>query len=312
MKKGNSKMKKVLFIVDAPNWAHDFKTDQIMEKLDHKYLFRKIYQKEVVEEDLELADIIVVYYWMQFGELHKFDKYLLNKKVLCGICSNWETNNIRVMDEIINKYACGVFVNNNFLFKEFKDYYKVPVFYTPNGVDTDLFADKKRSNKIKQTYKIGWAGSATNQGRAHRGLDLIIEAVNKLKQRYPIELITATREIKWRSQKEMVDFYNDLDVYVCASESEGTPNTALEAASCHVPVVTTYVGNMPEFIIEGVNGFFTRRYAVDIENKIVKALKYSWNNGPKRDMREDILYFWDWRWKAQHYDLMFDAISKED
>ena len=57
----------------------------------------------------------------------------------------------------------------------------------------------------------------------------------------------------------MRDFYQSLHVYVCASRSEGTPNPCLEAAACGLPVVTTPVGNMPEFVRDGVNGFFVAR-----------------------------------------------------
>jgi hypothetical protein len=38
------------------------------------------------------------------------------------------------------------------------------------------------------------------------------------------ELRLAIREEKWRGREEMLDFYHSLDVYVCASRSEGAPN----------------------------------------------------------------------------------------
>jgi len=44
----------------------------------------------------------------------------------------------------------------------------------------------------------------------------------------------------------MVEFYRSLDVYVCASRSEGTPNPCLEAAACGLPVVTTRVWAAPK------------------------------------------------------------------
>ena len=55
------------------------------------------------------------------------------------------------------------------------------------------------------------------------------------------QLLTAAREERWRGPEEMRDFYRSLDVYLCASRSEGAPNTCLEAAACGVPLVTTAV-----------------------------------------------------------------------
>ena len=54
----------------------------------------------------------------------------------------------------------------------------------------------------------------------------------------------------------MRDYYNSLDYFVVSSNTEGTPNPALEAMSCGIPVITTQVGNMIEIIDPGVSGFF--------------------------------------------------------
>ena len=86
----------------------------------------------------------------------------------------------------------------------------------------------------------------------YRGYEeIIVPAVTSLER---VALLTAAREDKWRGPEEMREFYRSLDVYVCASRAEGTPNPCLEAAACGVPLVTTCVGNMPELVRHGVNG----------------------------------------------------------
>ncbi|WZB62594.1 glycosyltransferase [Achromobacter xylosoxidans] len=44
----------------------------------------------------------------------------------------------------------------------------------------------------------------------------------------------------------MPAYYNSLDLYVCPSAIEGTPNPVLEAMACGVPVISTDVGIVPE------------------------------------------------------------------
>jgi glycosyltransferase involved in cell wall biosynthesis len=122
------------------------------------------------------------------------------------------------------------------------------------------------------------------------------------------ELHLAAREEKWRNRDEMLDFYRSLDVYVCASRSEGTPNTCLEAAACGLPVITTRVGNMPELIREGENGFFVERDIAGIAEKLTRL-----RDDPELRLRlgraaRTAIKPWDWRRQAARYDTMFQAV----
>jgi glycosyltransferase involved in cell wall biosynthesis len=106
----------------------------------------------------------------------------------------------------------------------------------------------------------------------------------------------------------MLDFYRSLDVYVCASRSEGTPNPCLEAAACGLPVITTRVGNMPELIRDGENGFFVERDIADIAAKL-RLLR----DDPELRSRlgqaaRAAVEPWDWRLQAAPYDAMFQAV----
>jgi glycosyltransferase involved in cell wall biosynthesis len=121
-------------------------------------------------------------------------------------------------------------------------------------------------------------------------------------------LHTAIREEQWRTADEMVEWYRELDVYVCASIDEGTPNPCLEAAACGVPIVTTPVGNMPELIDDGVNGYFHDGSVHALAERLTllrDSPSLTAQLGAR--IREDIAA-WDWRRQALHYARMFESV----
>jgi glycosyltransferase involved in cell wall biosynthesis len=226
-------------------------------------------------------------------------------KLLIGICSHQEMSEDR--DEVlgfIRNLACGVFVNSMLLYREFSPCFKIPVFYTPNGVDTSFFKPAP-GRRVNHKLKVGWAGSITNHGDTRGYRDLIVPATSSVEG---VELAVAAREEKWRDRAEMLEFYRSIDVYICASTAEGTPNPCLEAAACEVPLLTTRVGNMPELIEDGRNGFFIERDVNDIKNKLIvlrdsPALRLKMSAEILKSIQE-----WDWSRQVQNYKKMFEQI----
>jgi glycosyltransferase involved in cell wall biosynthesis len=156
--------------------------------------------------------------------------------------------------------------------------------------------------------RVGWAGSLNNQGAEHRGVhQLIAPAVAAVAG---AELRLAVREEKWRGREEMLDFYRSLDVYVCASRTEGTPNPCLEAAACGLPVITTRVGNMPELIRDGENGIFVERDVADIAGKLARLRDDpGLRDRLGRAARATVVDGWDWRRQAAGYEAMLRAVT---
>lgn len=300
----------VLAIVNRPNWAHDRKTDALARELGDSIEIVKRFHADVIAEDLERADCVLLYFWLQLEQLpHLREAFVRHReRLLIGVCSqfelaaDWREPGLRVLRELPR----AVFVNNRQLERELSPLLPAPPFYTPNGVDTDFFTPPAAPRSDEATLRVGWAGSLTNHGTGHRGVEeLIAPGVAAVPG---AELCLAAREERWRDRDEMLAFYRTLDVYVCASRSEGTPNPCLEAAACGLPVVTTRVGNMPELIRDGENGLFVERDAADIASRIARL-----RDDPElrlrlgRAARDSVVRFWDWRIQAKRYLPLFET-----
>jgi glycosyltransferase involved in cell wall biosynthesis len=68
----------------------------------------------------------------------------------------------------------------------------------------------------------------------------------------------------------MPDLYNHIDLYICASTSEGFSQSVLEASSCGRGVISTRVGGCEDLITEGHNGFFIERNLPAIKHLVTK------------------------------------------
>ena len=305
----SSTMPRVLFIVDRPNWAHDFKTRNLMRLLGSEYDIRLRYQTDVTEEDIDGATLVLIYYWLQFKRMEPLiPVFRRNRhKLLVGICSSYEFEEDRQAEGVahIRDLASGVFMNNLLLYRQYQPLFKIPAFYTPNGVDTTFYSPET-SKASASRLRVGWAGSLTNRSPGYRGYhEFIVPAVAAVDR---VELRTAAREDKWRGPEEMREFYRSLDVYVCASLTEGTPNPCLEAAACGVPLLTTCIGNMPELIRHGINGFFIERDVDDIARhlRIVRDdnnLRLAMSGQIQNDIQA-----WDWSLRSQAYRDMFQEM----
>jgi hypothetical protein len=123
-------------------------------------------------------------------------------------------------------------------------------------------------------------------------------------------LLVDSRGPDRRNRQQMIEWYNQGTVLVCASETEGTPNPALEAAACGCTLVSTRVGNMPELIRTGHNGLLVEREAeallLGVRQAVFDSVRLATN------LQED-LRSWGWHSRSnQYYDLFRELIQAPD
>lgn len=111
---------------------------------------------------------------------------------------------------------------------------------------------------------------------------------------------------------KMQAFYQQADVWLCVSHSEGNPLGAFEAGACGLTVISTNVGAMPNLINDGVNGYLIENGHIDqIEKDIVDRLKTLNNdrsllNNMKNNMITTIKEGWTWEKQIAPWEAFFE------
>jgi len=241
---------------------------------------------------------------------HRFDRIyyssisLMNKKrikhphILASITSHKMVENKKSMKRLISKcYRCSV--NSRILYDIVRKY--TDVSYIPNGVDTEFFTFSNK--KMTKMPVIGWVG---NYDRATKNF-AIVKRLKKAKE-FKMWIVAKKKSNgKKRNKTQMRDFYHHLDYYLVCSSTEGTPNPALEAASCGVPLLATKVGNMPEIVLRGNTGFFIKNNYNSAYKGILQAVRFSSDTHyeMKEIIREIMVKNWDWKTKIANYKDFF-------
>lgn len=178
-----------------------------------------------------------------------------------------------------------------------------------DGIDLDMFYPKSLSrfdSLPDRPLVVGWVGNSKWVGNTddYKGVHTIIKpAVEQLQSEgYNIELLTSDRVNDIIPVDEMVDYYEKIDVYVCASKAEGTPNPALESMACGIPVISTDVGIIPDL-------FGEKQKALIMEERSAECLKSKLRTllGKPSLIKElseenlESIKKWQWKYKAEDF-----------
>lgn len=175
------------------------------------------------------------------------------------------------------------------------------VRYLRTGIDTKAFAPGPERQEHK-TKVVGWAGNRQPLKR----VDVIAEAVADLAK---VEFRTTERGQLALPWSHMPDWYRDLDVYVCASTTEGSCRSVLEAMACGVPVISTHVGEAESLIIEGQTGYFFDGTVDDLRAKLLLLLGDETQRvACGRNARDHLYAGWSWDVLRGEYEAFLDDL----
>lgn len=167
----------------------------------------------------------------------------------------------------------------------------------PNAINTHLFHPKnKKESRMKLHLpldkKLLLFGSLKITDK-RKGVDYLVEACRWIQERYAdlsqeLAIVTMGHEgdayqslfpfpvysLNYISQeRDLVEVYNSVDLYVTPSLQDNLPNTIVEAMACGVPCVGFNVGGIPQMIDHLHNGYVAEyKDAEDFANGIHWAL----------------------------------------
>ncbi len=103
------------------------------------------------------------------------------------------------------------------------------------------------------------------------GVVVLGEESDKIKAQIPLEVYPVDY---LSNQKEIVQLYNAVDLFVTPSLQDNLPNTIMEALACGTPCVGFDIGGIPEMIDHEVNGYVAQyRDAADFAHGIEWCLE---------------------------------------
>ncbi len=137
-------------------------------------------------------------------------------------------------------------------------------YFLPIGIDDRFFhprdEDAGRDSRTAP-LRVGWCGQVDPPPQLNqKGHSWVLEPIRRRGAEFCRFDVNTRSAVDALHRRGMRDWYNGLDVFLCTSISEGSPNTAMEALTCSVPVVGTSVGDLSDLITDGVNGFLTGEY----------------------------------------------------
>lgn len=176
--------------------------------------------------------------------------------------------------------------------------------YVTHGVDLNCFRPQTSAALSGPgKLRIGWAGNRANRSKGFEDYILPLTRIPG------VELVYCGYVDKNLTKEEMVDFYDSIDCYICASSihHEGNNNPLMESGAMARAIITTDNGTVPEYLRHGVNALIVEP---ELPN-FVRAVCTLRDNLELRvrlgqSARDAVVAHFDWNVMAERYAAFID------
>ena len=285
----------VLIVADVPDWIFARHARELQDRLASRYRISITYQGQAFDETS--FDLIYV---MEFNLLPP-SQIRSPWKYVTGIRSHisWDFLDPEELGHYLDLHYQQTHVVSERLYAALAPHV-ANLHVVTHGVDGQRFQPVSRSGTPGQ-LRLGWAG---NRRSPAKGFEEFIAPLGELPG---IEIVHCGFVDGNRAVDAMPAFYADLDAYVCASSSEGSNNSILEAAATSLPIITTDVGTVGEFLQHDVSALIVDRSAEAFAAAVRRLrddvpLRHRLGNAAATVVHAE----WTWAVRAAAYQTFFD------
>lgn len=339
----HNQKKRILLVSDISGWAFDNIARQIELHLKDTYEFMAVSHYEMSDEGqlvLLARDFdLVHFFWRQsaralfaaqnpgyaissgYGSGRDYYDLILGKHITTAVYDHLflEDPNVSEFRPLFERFVDGYYTCSLKLDSIYRELYPnaLPLGVVQDGVDLSLFRPRglgRLEDGGKRSLVLGWVGDSrwgADVEKDSKGLHTVVKpAIEALgREGLAVELHIADGANNYMPLEMMPYFYNSIDILVCASNIEGTPNPVLEAMACGVPVISTDVGIVPEALGPLQREFILRSRSVETLKGCIRhfhndrALLWRCSQENQDRIRE-----WDWKARVEGFRLFFDSV----
>ncbi|MBO9330449.1 glycosyltransferase [Achromobacter xylosoxidans] len=270
---------KIALVIDVEGWAFSNIARQLQRYLSDRFEFKVISSQDLPEVGhifMAAAEChLVHFFWREYLRLvdHEWTqgciqrmgisfaeferRFIKNKPVTTSVYDHLHLENGEIVERIpfFRDRATSYTVASERLARIYKT---IPGMPTPScvaqdGVDLELFVPRTLEYYKQMGDRpivVGWAGNSkwASELPDVKGFhSILLPALELLREQgVLVETRFADRQTGFVAHTDMPKYYHSIDLYVCPSAIEGTPNPVLEAMACGVAVISTDVGIVPE------------------------------------------------------------------
>ena len=222
-----------------------------------------------------------------------------------------DQSEIEKREDIFNGLIAGYYVASERLRRIYETIpsYPDPDAVLSDGVDLSLFkpSNLERFDDIaRRPVRVGWVGHSAWAASIEdfKGVNTILKPTIEELQQEGLNIVAsfADRKERFIPHNKMSEYYATIDVLICTSKIEGTPNPVLEAMACGIPVISTDVGVVPEAFGKKQRKYILAERSIQCLKQALRALIN--DPGEFRDLSAENLESisaWDWSHKAEAF-----------
>ena len=288
---------RILCIADQRGWIFDRHIAALSRYLGGRFEFVPHYYWDQQPYDEAAYDLVYALEW----NLARPELMRRRERNVTGIRSHvaWEAMGAAGLGLILAERFGAVHAVSRRLEAIFAPHLP-DVAYVTHGVDLELFASRNAPGAHGGPLRLGWAGN--RQSPSDKGCGLL----DGLGGAEGVELATCGLGERMLQLEDMPGFYAGIDVYCCASFTEGSNNSLLEAAASGRGIVTTDNGTVPEYLRHGESALIVEREASAYGQAVRELARDRARLAGMGAAARQAVKAFDWRVKALDYGEFFE------